>query len=57
MIDWLGERSVVELVLLALLVLVVLAIAAAVLTRVLVRRGIHTPWAIRHINEYRKLTR
>jgi len=28
-IDWLGERSVVELVLLALLVLVVLAIAAA----------------------------
>ena len=51
MIDWLGERSVVELVLLALLVLVVLAIAAAVLTRVLVRRGLHTPWAIRHINQ------
>jgi hypothetical protein len=49
-IDWLGERSIVELVLLALLVFVVLAIGAALLTRVLVRRGLRTPFAIRHLN-------
>ena len=51
MIDWLGERSIVELVLLALLVFVVLSIGAALLTRVLVRRGLHTPFAIRHLNQ------
>ena len=51
MIDWLGERSVVELLLLVLLVFVVLAVGAALLTRVLVRRGLHTPFAVRHLNQ------
>jgi len=50
-IDWLGERSVVELLLLVLLVFVVLAVGAALLTRVLVRRGLHTPFAVRHLNQ------
>jgi hypothetical protein len=50
-IEWLGERSVVELVLLVLLVFVVLSIGAALLTRVLVRRGLHTPFAVRHLNQ------
>jgi hypothetical protein len=50
-IDWLGERSFVELVLLVLLVFVVLSIGAALLTRVLVRRGLDTPFAVRHLNQ------
>ncbi len=50
MIDWLGERSVVQLVFLTLFVLLVLAIGAALLTRALVRRGLHTPFGIRHVN-------
>ena len=51
MVDWLGDRSVVQLLLLALLVFLVLAVGAALLTRVLVRRGLHTPFAIRHLNQ------
>jgi hypothetical protein len=50
-VDWLGDRSVVQLLLLALLVFLVLAVGAALLTRVLVRRGLHTPFAIRHLNQ------
>ena len=50
MIDWLQERSVLQVALLAVGVLVLLSIAAALLTRVLVRRGMRTPWVIRRFN-------
>ena len=51
MIDWLGERSVAELVLLVLAVLVVLNVGAALLTRALVRRGLRTPWVVRRLSQ------
>jgi hypothetical protein len=50
-IDWLGSLSVAELVLLAIGVLLVLAVLSALLTWVLVRRGLHTPWAMRRVNK------
>ena len=50
MIDWLQDRSVVQLVLLALGLFVALAIGAAFLTRALVRRGMRAPFVIRRLN-------
>lgn len=50
MIDWLQERSVLELVLLAVGALVVLNIGAALLTRALVRRGLRAPFVVRRLN-------
>jgi hypothetical protein len=49
-IDWLQDRSVVELVLLAVGVLVVLSVGAAFLTRALVRRGLRAPFVVRRLN-------
>jgi hypothetical protein len=49
-IDWLQDRSVVQLILLAFGVFVVLALGAALTTRALVRRGMRTPWVIRRFN-------
>jgi hypothetical protein len=49
-IDWLQDRSVVQLLLLALAVFVVVSIGAALLARALVRRGLHTPFVIRRLN-------
>jgi hypothetical protein len=49
-IDWLQERSVLQLLLLGSGVLVVLAIGAALLTRALVRRGMKAPFVIRRLN-------
>ena len=50
MIDWLQDRSVVQLLLLALGVLVALSVGAALLTRALVRRGMRAPFVIRRLN-------
>ncbi len=50
MIDWLKSLSGTQLVLLVIGVLVVGAIVSAVVTWFLVRRGLHTPWAIRKMN-------
>ena len=50
MIDWLKDLSVLQIVLLAFGVLVVLTIVGALLTRALVRRGIHTPFVVRRLN-------
>lgn len=50
MIDWLKDRTVGELVLLALGVFILLNIAAALLTRALVRRGLREPFVIRRLN-------
>ena len=50
MIDWLRDRSVVQLVGLTILALLVLAVVAALLTRALVRRGLRTPFVIHRIN-------
>jgi hypothetical protein len=49
-IDWLQDRSVVQLLLLALGALVVLALGPALLTRALVRRGMRAPFVIRRLN-------
>jgi hypothetical protein len=49
-IDWVRDRSVVQLVLLAIGVLVVLSVAAAFLTRALVRRGMRAPFVVRRLN-------
>ncbi len=50
MIDWVRERSLWELVWLALLLLVVLTVVSAFLTRALVRRGMRAPFVIRFFN-------
>ena len=50
MIDWLRERSLTEVVLLVVGLFLVLTVGAAVLTRVLVRRGMRAPFVIRRIN-------
>jgi hypothetical protein len=50
-IDWLQNRSVPQLIGLALAALVVLAVAAALLTRALVRRGLRTPFVVHRINK------
>jgi hypothetical protein len=49
-IDWLHDRSVGQLVLLAIVLLVVLSVGSFLLTWVLVRRGIRTPFAVARIN-------
>jgi hypothetical protein len=49
-IDWLQDRSVVQLVLLAIGLFVVLAVGAGLLTRALVRRGMRAPFVIRRLN-------
>jgi hypothetical protein len=50
---WLEQLRVWQLILLILVILTVLAIASALLTGILVRRGLRTPWAIRRINRLR----
>ncbi len=50
MVDWLRNLSVGQLVLLLLGGFVVLSVLAALLTRVLVRRGLRAPFVIRRIN-------
>jgi hypothetical protein len=49
-IDWLRSLSVTQLVLVLIGAFIVLSIVSALLTWVLVRRGLHTPWAIRRMN-------
>jgi hypothetical protein len=49
-IDWLRTLSVTQFVLLVIGAFVVLSILSALLTWVLVRRGLHTPWAVRRMN-------
>ncbi len=51
--DWLKSLSTWQLVLLALGVLLVLMLLAAVLTRILVKVGLRTPWVIRLLNRLR----
>lgn len=50
MIDWLQDRSLIQLLLLGFGVFVVLAIWAAFLTRALVRRGMRTTFVIHRLN-------
>lgn len=50
MLDWLRDLSVGQLVLLALVVFLVLALASSLLTWILVRRGMRTPFFIRRMN-------
>jgi hypothetical protein len=49
-IDWLRTLSVTQFVLVVIGAFVVLSILSALLTWVLVRRGLHTPWAVRRMN-------
>jgi len=49
-IDWLSSLSVTQFVLLVIGVLFVLSILSALLTWVLVRRGLRTPYAVRRMN-------
>jgi hypothetical protein len=49
-IDWLRSLSVPQFLLVVVAAFAVLSIVSALLTWVLVRRGLHTPWAIRRIN-------
>jgi hypothetical protein len=49
-IDWLRSLSVTQFVLVLVGALLVLSLLSALLTWVLVRRGLHTPWAIRRMN-------
>lgn len=49
-VDWLESLSAWQLLLLILGVLLVLSVVSALLTWALVRRGLHTPWAIRRVN-------
>ena len=46
----LSDLSALQLVLLALGIFIVLSVGAAILTAVLVRMGLHTPFAVRRIN-------
>ena len=50
MIDWLRGLNVTQLVLVLVGAFLVLSLVSALLTWVLVRRGLHTPWAIRRMN-------
>ncbi len=50
MIDWLQGRSVIQLLLLAFGAFLVLSVLAALLTRLLVRRGMRAPFVIHRIN-------
>ena len=51
--DWLSDLGTGQLVALAVGVLVALLVVAAVLTRVLVKVGLRTPWVIRLLNRLR----
>ncbi|HET9501879.1 MAG TPA: hypothetical protein VFO98_16625 [Marmoricola sp.] len=51
--DWLGALTVWQVVLLLVAVLVVLPLVSALVTGLLVRRGLRTPWAIRKVNVLR----
>jgi hypothetical protein len=53
-IDWLRSLSVPQFLLVVVAAFAVLSIVSALLTWVLVRRGLHTPWAIRRINRLTK---
>ena len=48
--DWLDGLSTLQLLLLTIGILVLLGLVSAVLTAVLVRLGLHTPFAVRRIN-------
>ncbi len=50
MIDWVQERSAVQLLMLTFGLVAVLSIGAAFLTRALLRRGLRTPWVVRRLN-------
>ena len=52
MIDWLRDRTPAEIVLLAVGLLIVLAVGAALLTRVLVKRGVRPPFVVRRVNRF-----
>lgn len=49
-IDWLRSLSVPQFLLLVVGVFLVLSIVSALVTWLLVRRGLRTPWAVRRIN-------
>jgi hypothetical protein len=49
-IDWLRDLSVIQFVLVVIAAFVALSLVSALLTWLLVRRGLHTPWAIRRMN-------
>ena len=51
--DWLKDLGTGQLVLLVLAVLLGVLVVAAVLTRLLVRVGLRTPWVIRRLNRLR----
>jgi len=51
--DWLRDLGTTQLVLLVLGVLLALLVLAAILTRVLVKVGLRTPWVIRLLNRLR----
>lgn len=51
--DWLSERSAGELVLLVVGGFVALGVVSALLTSLLLRFGVHTPWGIRVVNRLR----
>jgi hypothetical protein len=50
MIEWLQGLSALQLVLLVIGVLVALLVISPLLTWLLVRRGLRTPWAMRRVN-------
>jgi hypothetical protein len=52
-VDWLSERSTGELVLLVVVGFVALSVVSAVVTSLLLRFGVRTPWGIRLINRVR----
>ncbi len=52
MIDWLGDRTPAEIVLLIIGLFIVLAIGAALLTRALVHRGVRPPFVVRRVNRF-----
>jgi hypothetical protein len=52
-VDWLSDRSAGELVLLVMGGFVALSVVSAVLTSLLLRFGVHTPWGIRVVNRLR----
>jgi hypothetical protein len=53
LLDWLTGLSIWQAVLLLVGVFVVLPAVSALLTGLLVRRGLRTPWAIRKVNQAR----
>lgn len=51
--DWFSNASFWELIWWSVAAFVVLSVVSAVLTGLLVRRGLRTPWAIRQVNKVR----